>query len=1025
TTYYYKAAYIYQYSPQQRYSPLSDEIEVYFLKPPLGLNAHFAYDFTNFKEMAVVSWTAKGLASIEGYDIYKSTTQDGTYSLIGSVDASTTTFNDTNVTPGETYYYKITCSTARGTSGFSMAKSCYISIPPTNLTATIPTPPTRVNLSWTAPSNPENTNHGGFYIFRALTRRGPFDIDHPVGQVWGSTVTYPDTSITLQDGDIYYYVVADFDYSYNIISGFSNVAAATKLFPPANLTATENGTSIVLNWSASSCPANKLGGYNIYRSDTSGGPYTQIGSVAGNTLTYNDTTAPDNATSYYVVTTYNTAGGESEDSVEASCLLPAAVDYTLTIDPSVAPEIILSESNVANIPVNWTVNSVVAGITINKYTITICKSDGSPVQSGSTTDIAARTYTVNSVLLKNAQSYYATLEVFYTVNGNPRSVLFISTNSFIAITPATMDVIDGWSGKDISYSLFDNRVEACWQHDVNASIVKYEAAVGTTPYGTDVVDWHDIGLTNRISITTPELASGTRYYTSIRGVTQKKNTALVGCSDGFIARKDPITKDTDASNFFNNARVLENLSTDNGKLTPSGEIANGNWKYSIPITITEPGITDRVNAPCLVNFTIPAAQRPGNIREFRVVDDQGNVVPRYNLTTPNNSTVDHPYIVFLVNMGLGETKTYYVYWGNNAANDPDYRFVNITDKNSLNAWTPYYSRKDMPAGMEEVVMNASNRALTGDDVNQTRSLLNPISKFYFFGVNQTANWSLSTNGYVSSNNVTGSNSYHNNWDRFTGTGGNKLGGCICPLWCDLMAGTGTWSESGVFYNSAYNPTRLIYTWIMYRYNVLDDAYKLQAVLYETGDIAVRYNLINPRALIAGGSTDEAVNTSTHHTVGISSGDGNHYLYHTPLQTGINQNPTAFYQCMNAFDDTTVYGSIIGNGTEYSVANFESMVFDTRIASPKWTCLKYDATITGSRKIELSYRTGNTPLPDNSWTAWSAATSVTNTVTDGEIAVTTSGRYIQYKAVFLKTGNNGSMELNEVRFIYGGISIQDI
>ena len=1020
TIYYYTAAYVFSYSPTKRYSPLCDELIVYYLKPPLGLNIHYNFDFANKQDRLIVNWNAKNIANLQGYTIYRSNTENGTYVEIGSVDASTTTFYDTNVTPGSTYYYKITCTTSRGPSGLSMPKSGYVSKPPTNLTANM-TSPTRVNLNWTAP-NPANTNHNGFYIYRGITRNGPFT---QVGQVWVPTTNYSDTSINIQDGDCYYYVVADFDYSNNVISGYSNVAAATKLFPPTSLTATDNGLSIVLNWNASTCPAAKLGGYNIYRSDSSGGPYTQIGSVVGNTLTFEDTTAPDNETSYYVVTTYNRSGGESEDSPEASCLLPAPVNITVSIDSSVVPEIVLDSTDVADIPVNWTVNNVVNGVTVTKYKVTICKSNGTEVQSSSTTNSSATSHTVPNVLLRNGESYYATVEVTYIVNGNTKNIVYISTNSFTAITPQTMNIIDGWSGKDIAYSFFDNRVEACWSHDANASVVKYEIAVGTIPYGTDLVDWHEIGLTNRIALTTPELASGTRYFTSVRGITQKKNIALIGCSDGFVARKDPVTKDTDALNFFNNARVLESLSTDNGKLTPTGEIVNGNWKYYMPITITEPGITDRVNAPCLVNFTIPSTSAPGNISEFRVVDDQGNVIPRYNLTSPNNSTTNHPYIVFLVNMRQGETRTYYVYWGNNGASEPNYGFVNNTDKNSLNAWTPYYSRKDMPAGIEEVQMSTANRLLTGDDNNNQRSLLNPISKFYFFGVNQTTNWSLSTNGYVSSINRTGSNSYHNNWGRFIGSEANNLGKCICPLWCDLMAGN-YWSESGVFFNAGYNPTRLIYTWIMYRYNIYDDAYKMQAVLYETGDIALKYGLINPRALIAYDiGTDDPVNVSQHHTVGISNGDATNYLYHTPLLVGINQNPTAFYQCMNAFDDTTVYGGIVGNGTVFSVAKYESMVFDTRIASPKWTCLKYDATVTGSREIEIAYRTGNTPLPDNSWTAWTGATTVINSTTDGEIPITTNGRYIQYKADFKKKGNNGTMTLDEVRFIYGGISIQDV
>ncbi|MBR4328308.1 MAG: hypothetical protein IKP71_00460, partial [Candidatus Riflebacteria bacterium] len=516
TVYYYSAAYVFSYSPV-RYSPLCEEISVYYLTPPLGLNAHYSYDFTNMQDRIVLSWNAKNVANLQSYSIYRSTSQNGTYSLIDTVNGSTTTFNDIHVEPGTTYYYKISCTTNKGSSGLSFPVSAYVSTPPTNLTANMQSP-TRVDLNWTAP-NPANTNHNGYYIYRGLIASGPYT---QIGKVWNNTVTYTDqdgtpygNNLRIDEGDCFFYVVADFDYSENIISGYSNVAKASRLFPPTNLTATENGANITLNWTTSTCPPEKLGGYKIYRGEYNDGPYELVGTVVGNTTTFNDTTAPYNANSYYVVTTYNINNGESDYSNEAECFHHAPVSITVTIDASVAPEIVLSESNVADIPVNWSIDSILPGVTITNYTVTIYKSNGSSIQSGSTSNSSAETYTVNNVLLTNGQSYYAEVTVTYVVNGETRVETYHSTNDFTAITPATLEVIDGWSGKDIEYSFFDNRVEACWEHDIDSSVVRYEIAVGTTQYGTDLVDWQDIGLTKRISLITPELASGTRYFTSV------------------------------------------------------------------------------------------------------------------------------------------------------------------------------------------------------------------------------------------------------------------------------------------------------------------------------------------------------------------------------------------------------------------------------------------------------------------------------------------------------------------------------
>ncbi len=62
-----------------------------------------------------------------------------------------------------------------------------------------------------------------------------------------------------------------------------------------------------------------LAGYVVYRSSTSGGPYTKIGVTVANIISYIDVfNVPDNTTLtyFYVVTAYNTNGNESGYSNE-------------------------------------------------------------------------------------------------------------------------------------------------------------------------------------------------------------------------------------------------------------------------------------------------------------------------------------------------------------------------------------------------------------------------------------------------------------------------------------------------------------------------------------------------------------------------------------------------------------------------------------------------------------------------------------------------------------------------------------
>jgi uncharacterized membrane protein len=77
---------------------------------------------------------------------------------------------------------------------------------------------------------------------------------------------------------------------------------------------------VALSWSASQSPG--IAGYNIYRSMTSGGPYTKINSTLNAGTSYNDQAVQDGYTYYYVTTAVTTQGMESGYSNQASGSIP-------------------------------------------------------------------------------------------------------------------------------------------------------------------------------------------------------------------------------------------------------------------------------------------------------------------------------------------------------------------------------------------------------------------------------------------------------------------------------------------------------------------------------------------------------------------------------------------------------------------------------------------------------------------------------------------------------------------------------
>jgi fibronectin type 3 domain-containing protein len=93
---------------------------------------------------------------------------------------------------------------------------------------------------------------------------------------------------------------------------------------PASVALSGTGTvavqhSTALNWNAST---STVTGYNVYRTTTSGSGYTKINSSLVGGLTYTDSTVSSGQTYYYVTTSVDGSGTESNYSNEAQAIIP-------------------------------------------------------------------------------------------------------------------------------------------------------------------------------------------------------------------------------------------------------------------------------------------------------------------------------------------------------------------------------------------------------------------------------------------------------------------------------------------------------------------------------------------------------------------------------------------------------------------------------------------------------------------------------------------------------------------------------
>lgn len=70
-----------------------------------------------------------------------------------------------------------------------------------------------------------------------------------------------------------------------------------------------------------------------------------------------------------------------------------------------------------------------------------------------------------------------------------------------------------------------------WSRDLETGIFRYEVAVGTTPGGTDVMDWTSVGIRTEATFNL-SLAHGKVYYVAVRATNGVGLVSAVGVSDG-------------------------------------------------------------------------------------------------------------------------------------------------------------------------------------------------------------------------------------------------------------------------------------------------------------------------------------------------------------------------------------------------------------------------------------------------------------------------------------------------------------
>lgn len=424
-----------------------------------------------------------------GYRIKRSTDEDGTYKVVKTIKSgNTTSYKDTSVKAGKTYYYTVETMVKTGDnicySGDSAsmegrtAKKAKIKYAVSNGS-------NQIEVNWGAVRGAY-----GYRIKRSTSKNGTYKV---VATLKGkNNTTYQDKK--LKTAKTYYYKIETIN-KVNGKKGYSGNSAAVsaKTLKTTSITAVKatGSTSVRLEWKA----VDGASGYQIYRSTSKDSGYKKVGQVKGkNTKKYEDKTLEAGKTYYYQVRAYKS------NSAKNGVASFSKAQKAWTIKQVVFSQITSDSKN--QVTLGWKKVSKAQGYDIYRSD----ESNSGFEKIASISSGSTLTYTDKGV--KSGNTYYYKIAATYKIKGSA------GRGSYSKVT----EVAVLKQGSISSITLGDNNVlNISWNSVANAS--GYELAGAVSEKGT----YTTLQTSGATSFTHSNLVQGTTYYYKVRAYKDLSN----------------------------------------------------------------------------------------------------------------------------------------------------------------------------------------------------------------------------------------------------------------------------------------------------------------------------------------------------------------------------------------------------------------------------------------------------------------------------------------------------------------------
>lgn len=224
---------------------------------------------TTLSETSVrIGWGSVAFAT--QYDVYRKLGGEDSYTLLGSVPSNRLYYEDTNVTPGQVYYYRVRAVNV----SYDGEQAKYVYSPDSQ---TLP----YITLSKPKLEDPRGLGADTIRLnWSSVSGATTYEVQQSTSAASGFTTVRTDLTGTLcnatelKKATGYYFrvrAVRTFSSGEKFYSEYSNVGCGTPMDRP-ELTVTQSGNNALLSWPASSGAT----GYIIYRKAGASGSYTLL-----------------------------------------------------------------------------------------------------------------------------------------------------------------------------------------------------------------------------------------------------------------------------------------------------------------------------------------------------------------------------------------------------------------------------------------------------------------------------------------------------------------------------------------------------------------------------------------------------------------------------------------------------------------------------------------------------------------------------------------------------------------------------